>query len=59
VGNSGKSRKIIRYQKSRNGCGNPGVRVGPKFKDRVRDAYFLADLAVLRKTYRILKVSLL
>jgi hypothetical protein len=30
---------------------NPGARVGHKFKDRVRDAYYLADPDDLRKTY--------
>jgi integrase len=37
--------------KCRNPRGNPGARVGHKFKDRVRDAYYLADPDDLRKTY--------
>jgi predicted ATPase len=41
----------ITANKRRDGRGNPGARVGHKFKDRVRDAYYLADPDDLRKTY--------
>jgi hypothetical protein len=31
--------------------GNPGARVGHNLKDRVREAYFLADPEELKKVY--------